>query len=357
MDRIASLTLLVGISLSFAFYIFWDRIHKKQSFVRDSEWFGLYLLNFAMHTIIQVLVFHKDLTHIQDSEIFSSAAISFSFYFIFARLFLVERIFQVRVLFLVLMSGVYLTGMKLFFSGEVEWFGLLPSDGWNSLSLFLSGAGFTIVGLVFLDKEEKKIDESFSISLVYWVTLFLGILHFGILGSGVEALNNMDIFHALSLCLWCMSISGLVSWLVHRLSGRAYSEDYSILLGLLSGFSAFSGLPMGASLGNLALLSFVAGLFPAVMLTTFLKYFSRVPILGILLGLGWGSFIGYLSYDVVNYPDRSSYESLVDFPNRGLAIIIVLFISMVLGWIGVGLGILLDLAFPTQQKDLENKNI
>jgi hypothetical protein len=359
MERIDSLILLLGMLLSFGFFWFWNQWNPKKDSVKDTEWFGLYLFNMVAYVGVQILFFGAAMlesnsksgsvlglgleSDIFDLSLIASANLSFGLYFLFARIFLMERIFLVRILFLVLISILYHPLMQNF---------IFVEDGWGATHYFLSLVGFVFVGYVFfhsssqVKSEDKLSYKILELDLTHWVVFFFGLLHIGFLSQVNFQSYGMEIFRAISNSIWVMSIAGLVSWLVHRMSGRNFPEDTVLLCGLLSGFAAYSSLPLGANLWHLSLLGFVSGLLPAVLATFALGNLKSPALYMIFLGAGWGALIGYLGFPLLNYPDRNAYESLLTLQDRGISILLVLFSSLLIGWIGVGLAILVDKIFP-----------
>jgi hypothetical protein len=356
MDRIDSLITLLGILFSFGFFWFWNQFNSRKESVKDTEWFGLYLFNLVAYLGFQILFFDglqlnsksgSDLGLI-DLGLIASANLSFSLYFLFARVFLMERIFLVRILFLFLISILYHPLLQK---------NIFVDDGWGSTHFFLSLAGFTFVGYVFLvsssglEQDEKFSFKRLELNLTQWIVFFFGLLHVGFLSQENFQTQGMEFFRAITNSIWVMSVAGLVSWLVHRMSSRSFPEDLVLLCGLLSGFAAYSSLPLGGNLWYITLLGFFAGLLPSVLASFALgnlksPVFNSPALYLILFGAGWGGLLGYLGYPLIHYPDRNAYESLLTLQDRGISILIVLFSSFFIGWIGVGLAILVDKIFP-----------
>lgn len=349
MDRLDFFIIVVGVFLAFLFYHVWNRVNPQSGFGKITDWIGLYFFNVVIYSLIGAY-WRQDILSISLVTI-SQATISFSVYYLYSCVFLNRRNFLVQLFYLVLITFLLHPGLDYILGKD---------ETWGAAKIHITLGVLFYIGYVFshptdqasLDESNwKKLISSWQkFGFVEWGMFLFGILHFAFLQIHKTQSTNTDFFYALTACIWTMAVSGTTSWIVHLLSGRDYDEFPIMVVGFWAGFAAFSSLPLEGGLGGLFFLGLVAGLIPSTLSTLLMPKFRSWSRYTIIMGSGMGGVLGFLG-ETFLLPSRREAHVLWDgFLDKVWIFAGLVFVSMLVGWIAIGVGILLDKILPTKQE-------
>lgn len=345
MDRIDSLYLFLGLILVFPFFHFWNQNIKSTKRIPPVEWLGLFFFYQVFQVLGSGVIYHSGEFQWKGIETIAQSTVGFVLYYLFANSFLSERVFPVRLFFL-LWIGLVLHPVHKYF---LDW-----EPSWGSGEFHLSLASLVFLGYVFLSKSQEtihseKVSQSDTIhdtirelDFIDSAYFLFGLFSLALLQMGNLPRSGMDSMHSLSMCFWTVSVSGMTAWFVHTMSGRRYSANGVVITAIWAGFSAYSSLPLSAGIGGLLLLGFGAGILPTVLSTIALRKVPNWNLFILFFGSGWGGILGILSYGFLQYSEFDSFEVLGSLRNRLILSGFVIFSTLLIGWVGVGIGILLD---------------
>ncbi|WCL50488.1 hypothetical protein [Leptospira sp. GIMC2001] len=361
MDPISSLYILLGLIGSVVFYTYWlEFINRSNTYPRN--WIMLYIMNIFLHMIKAILIDDKILD-LNLFPIFAYANINFTIFFVFATIFLSDRNLSVQIVFLILIS---IVTQPLFFDKLVD------IDSFGTARIFFSLGSMLVVGIVFLyksfvtnltisinsseDKSQRlkaEIDSPFNVSKLSSASIFLfsyGYLPLVFLQMGLADNNNnyeigwMENIRSLSVIFIMSLSSAFFAWIVGCFQGKSRSDelDWTIITGANTGLVVGCSLPMQAPIWYLILFSILIGMIVALIYSIVFRKLGN-PLLSFqVISLLLGGMIGFMSLPLINNPDQSSYELLIFVMDRVYVSILIIFVSAILTWIGIGLGILID---------------